>query len=217
MLLSMQQPLPETLPSISPSFAGSLAEIVSPEKKFPPARDLDGLADDVAVFSYEQALRRQGPSSPTRLTAGNQAVSAPNYGPGIPPHRSATVPGPRECALSAASTSPAPGKRHSSVTIRLSAQESEQLHLRAVEAGLTVSAYLRSCAFEVESLRAEVKATLAQLRSQNPSPQPVSCEGNPETHHESTLASPVRRFPIRSWLHSLPGLLTRSTRHKPPA
>ncbi len=213
MLLSMQQPLPETPPSISPSFAGSLAEIAFPEKKFPPVRDLDGLADDVAVFSYEQALRRQSPSFPTRPAAGHEADSASNHGPGIPPSRSATVPIPKEQSLSAASASPAPGKRQSSVTIRLSAQENQQLHLRALEAGLTVSAYVRSCAFEVESLRAEVKATLAQLRSHSPFPHPAS----PTVNHESTVASPVRRFQIRSWLQFLPDFLTRSTRHKPRA
>ena len=52
-----------------------------------------------------------------------------------------------------------------SVTIRLSRAECTQLRKRAAEAGLTVSAYLRSCTLEAESLRAMVKDTLAQLRS----------------------------------------------------
>jgi len=47
----------------------------------------------------------------------------------------------------------------------MSKAESEQLHRRAAEAGLTVSAYLRSCTIEAESLRAMVKETMAQLRS----------------------------------------------------
>jgi hypothetical protein len=47
----------------------------------------------------------------------------------------------------------------------MSKAECAQLHRRAAEAGLTVSAYLRSCTFEAESLRAMVKDTLAQLRS----------------------------------------------------
>jgi hypothetical protein len=42
--------------------------------------------------------------------------------------------------------------------------ECAQLRTRAAEAGLTVSAYLRSCTFEAESLRAQVKETLAELR-----------------------------------------------------
>jgi len=55
--------------------------------------------------------------------------------------------------------------KDASITIRMSHAESEQLRRRAAEAGLTISAYLRSCTFEVESLRAMVKDTVAQLRT----------------------------------------------------
>jgi hypothetical protein len=55
--------------------------------------------------------------------------------------------------------------KRSSITIRLNNAECEQLHKRAAEAGLTVSAYVRSCTFEAESLRALVKDTLAQLQA----------------------------------------------------
>ena len=54
--------------------------------------------------------------------------------------------------------------RSASVTIRLSKAECARLHQRAAEAGVTVSAYLRSCTFEAEALRAQVKAALAELR-----------------------------------------------------
>jgi hypothetical protein len=60
-----------------------------------------------------------------------------------------------------------------SVTIRLSQAECAQLRTRAAEAGLTVSAYLRSCTFEAESLRAMVKDTLARLRTGAPAEEPV--------------------------------------------
>jgi hypothetical protein len=50
------------------------------------------------------------------------------------------------------------------VTVRLSKAECASLHQRAAEAGLTVSAYLRSCTIEAEALRAEVKTALAELR-----------------------------------------------------
>jgi hypothetical protein len=46
------------------------------------------------------------------------------------------------------------------------------LRQRAAEAGLTISAYLRSCAFEVETLRAQVKQTIAEMRHAEPAPQP---------------------------------------------
>jgi len=61
----------------------------------------------------------------------------------------------------------------------MSRAECAQLHSRAAEAGLSVSAYLRSCTFEAETLRAMVKDTMAQLRSvqtqaipANPAPEP---------------------------------------------
>src|SRR5262249_55957192 len=55
--------------------------------------------------------------------------------------------------------------RTASVTIRLSKAECTRLHQRAAEAGLTVSAYLRSCVLEADALRAQVKEALAQIKS----------------------------------------------------
>ena len=95
---------------------------------------------------------------------------------------------------------PAAFKRNlkcASITIRLSTAESAQLRNRAAEAGLTVSAYLRSCTFEAESLRALVKDTLAQLRSD-------SSESGRSRTKQGASAS-VRR----SWLAWLFGLLPR--------
>ncbi len=55
--------------------------------------------------------------------------------------------------------------RSASVTIRLSQAECARLHQRATEAGLTVSAYLRSCTVEADALRAQVKQALAELKA----------------------------------------------------
>jgi predicted DNA binding CopG/RHH family protein len=55
--------------------------------------------------------------------------------------------------------------KKSSITIRMSEEECEQLHQRAAEAGVTVSAYLRSCTFEAEALRSQVKEVLSKLTS----------------------------------------------------
>lgn len=55
-------------------------------------------------------------------------------------------------------------RRSASVTIRLGEEENAQLKQRAAEAGLTISAYLRSCLLEVEALRTQVKQVLAELR-----------------------------------------------------
>ena len=59
-------------------------------------------------------------------------------------------------------------RKRASVTVRLTEGEYAQLQERATEAGMTVSGYLRSCTFEAESLRAQVKQTLAELRAASP-------------------------------------------------
>jgi hypothetical protein len=116
------------------------------------------LADDVASISYERALRARARLQPA---AGKQ----------LPP-------APAEKAESGGITRKL---KKASITIRLSEAECEQLRQRAAEAGLTVSAYLRSCTLEVESLRAQVKQTLAEMRSAPPpSPEPATA---PRSEH----------------------------------
>ena len=56
-------------------------------------------------------------------------------------------------------------RKTASVTIRMSEAECDQLHRRATEAGMTISAYLRSCSLEAEALRAQVKTVMAELRA----------------------------------------------------
>jgi hypothetical protein len=196
MLMSMQPSSSAAHSTTFRNFAGILTDIAAKEKK-PPTGDMDFLEEDVACLSYEQALRSRTrfnsppPSTEPRpcsdaVAPKPQRLSNPEseIHDGLKPSASlAAVPSPNRS-----------DRRCSSVTVRLSARESEQLHLRAGEAGLTVSAYLRSCAFEVESLRAEVKSTLAQLRP--------AVEINPES------VQPVTR---RSW----PRFFTRLSRSEP--
>ncbi len=49
------------------------------------------------------------------------------------------------------------------MTLRVAASEQALIKARAAEAGLSVSAYLRQCALEVEKLRAQVHHTLALI------------------------------------------------------
>jgi hypothetical protein len=165
----MQQSVESQSSSPPSSFAGLLAALTQPEKKKPPEWNDNGLADDVTTLSYERALQARAryrtadrpnwtfaPEGLQGASNGQQAAQLPVAGAGedLP-------------ARSGATDSPVPGRdlRRTSVTIRLSDAESVQLHERAAEAGLTVSAYLRSCAFEAEALRAQVKAALAELRT----------------------------------------------------
>jgi hypothetical protein len=137
------------------SFAGLLASLAAPPPPAGPEWNDDQLADDVATFSYEQALK----------THGRYQVPSLDQGPPAP--GSESVPSRPERGTSA---SPDRSLKRASITIRLSEPECAQIHRRAAEAGLTVSAYLRSCTLEVESLRTQVKEALAQLREPAPVP-----------------------------------------------
>ncbi len=54
-------------------------------------------------------------------------------------------------------------RKSASVTLRMTQEEYVQLQQRATAAGLTISAYVRSCVFEAEALRAQVKQALAHF------------------------------------------------------
>jgi hypothetical protein len=181
MLQTMQQPAPsEPLPTpVGPTFAGMLAALAAPGQKRPPVRDLDGFEDDVATLSYERALRahmRYRAPDPTdrALTQPLEAEPSPFDELSADEAAPAIAAAPAQAANSDAQfeawSENAPGHdrhlRSASVTVRLSKAEYAQLRTRSAEAGLTVSAYLRSCTLEAESLRAQVKDTLAQLRSE---------------------------------------------------
>jgi hypothetical protein len=164
-----------------PTFAGVLAAITAPVRTLPPATDLDGLEDDVATFSYERALRahsrfRTTDSSDRALTEpSNPNIRIVEALPADLEPAAETMPRPAEVPSIAeaesesaddASTAPDRNLKSARITMWLSNAESAQLRARAAEAGLTVSAYLRSCTVEAESLRAQVRDTMAQLRGE---------------------------------------------------
>jgi hypothetical protein len=151
------------------SFASLLATFTGAAKKSNDMWDDSALLDDVTTISYEQALRShrrapiadlataQVPAEKAPLSA-NVAASMPLANPSIKKRKTA------------------------SITIRLTETEDAQLHERAAAAQLSVSAYLRSCIFEAESLRAQVRDALSQMKTE-PAPDPhVSNEPKP-THN----------------------------------
>jgi len=192
MLHAMQQTT-ESVPSpAAPAFAGFLAALAGPEQatgvpgdgtmsmkwKPAPSWNDDDLADDVATLSYENALKAHARYRPSQLS--DRSLTQPaNAEPFCYEDASATAthPATRPIANLVPDAMPdlksilfrtAPVERDlkdASITIRMSKAECAQLHRRAAEAGLTISAYLRSCTFEAESLRTMVKDTLAQLRA----------------------------------------------------
>ncbi len=159
------QPSTQATPSPnSESFAGLLASLASPAK----GDSAGGLAwsdgdleDDVVTLSYERAFReavnRGEEAAPE--AAGAQPVIAAEPIKASNFHLSA---GPLRVT---AHTAAEPERRTASVTVRLSAIECARLRQRATEAGLTASAYLRSCVLEADTLRAQVKQALAEMRT----------------------------------------------------
>jgi len=169
MLQAMQEPSAATPPPTAASFASLLAALSAPAPQPSPEWNEDGLADDIATLSYERALRTHaryrstrdnvaGPGRRGSTASFPESASSRNRRERNP----AFADRPRPVRPSTALEK---NRKSQSITIRLNQEEGERLRERATEAGLTVSAYLRSCIFEAETLRAQVKEALVQLRS----------------------------------------------------
>ena len=143
------------------SFAGFLAALTQPERSAEWNDDL--LREDVASLSYERALRTHA-----RYHADDPVDDREESAQAAPADVLASQP----AAVLSVPSAPEKSLKEASITIRLSREEDAQLRKRAAEAGLTVSAYIRSCTFEAESLRALVKDTLTQLRTGGTHSQP---------------------------------------------
>ena len=186
---------------------------VASERSLPPgwstsaSKGEDGLEDDIATLSYERALRAhsryRNPEQPLGRNSELGKIGLPERGQGRVPPAASSPPATRATALreptaiagsaviSEPETKPLRSTTYernlksASITIRLSKVECAQLHRRAADAGLTVSAYLRSCTFEAESLRAMVKDTMAQLRTAKAQARPAEPDLEPEPARRS--------------------------------
>lgn len=154
-------------PKAASSFANLLATFTGAPKKSNDMWDDSALLDDVTTISYEQALRshRRVPAAdlataqlPAQMAplSADTAASMPLTGAGIKKRKTA------------------------SITIRLTEAEDTQFHERAAAAQLSVSAYLRSCIFEAESLRAQVKEALSQMKTVSAPDPHISRELEPK-------------------------------------
>jgi hypothetical protein len=183
MLQSMQPQCTDREPA-SASFAGLLSALTSAKSQFAqksshsPSPDIwaDELQDDVATLSYERALQNHSKyksnnpvssSAPVRATeAAFESLSQPGKD-----SKAATKQPAPDLSVPSAAPTHSRVKKAASVTLRMSEAEFAQLQRRANEANLSVSAYLRSCTFEAEALRAQVKQALAEMRNQSTAPQ----------------------------------------------
>jgi predicted DNA binding CopG/RHH family protein len=172
MLQTMEQPAKPSPSSNSSNFAGLLASLASPAKEQEDRCSIwgsDGLGDDVVTLSYEQALRNHSRHRTEERGNGTLIpVRDPEAGSSQQVAQNLRV---RSDEEPMARSEPAAQKitshelRTSSVTIRLNQAECSELRQRAAEAGLTVSAYLRSCVLEADALRAQVKEALAEMKT----------------------------------------------------
>ena len=160
----------------SQNFAGLLAAFTRPAPKSPEVFKDEQLAEDVVSLSYERALRAHARYKAPHSVESEAAPAQPTT------PRPITFSREDDCAedeaqpaaaslegqVSAIAPSNADHEKNlkcASITIRVSRDECAQLHQRAAEAGLTVSAYLRSCTFEAETLRALVKEAMTHLKA----------------------------------------------------
>ena len=164
-MLTPMQPSSQATPSpSSASFASLLAALAAPANSSPTNASgwgNEALEDDVVSLSYERALSAHARYKPA--DRGDWPVTAGSGTEALPPTAKLDQ---HACAetRTAAQTSAEHDRRAASVTIRLSHEECARLRQRAGEAGLTVSAYLRSCVLEADALRAQVKQALAEMR-----------------------------------------------------
>ena len=137
------------VPKGANSFANLLASFTGNSTKSNETWDDSALLDDVTTISYEQALRshRRVPAAETLTVHETTEIGA------IPAAEPVPVAAEKK-------------RKTASITIRLTECEQAQLHERAADAQLSVSAYLRSCIFEAESLRAQVKEALSQMKAE---------------------------------------------------
>ena len=169
MLRFMDQRLPTaTLPPAS-AFAGLMASLtgLGDNRDREPAPSETGFSDDVVSLSYEQALKnhaRYRPRNPLDLAAMHDQDDDRDQSmePAAEPQHDPTAETTSDRFHGMTTNA---SLRSASVTVRLTADEFERLKQRSAEAGLTVSAFLRSCAFEVETLRGQVKAAVVALRT----------------------------------------------------
>lgn len=147
--------MPETVESAPDKSRNSFADLLASltAKLESDGFDDSALPDDVTTISYEDALRS------ARRTRGSN-VAEGRLGPAESQAEDNTN-GANRKQLGRTEKK----AKGASITIRVTAEEHAQLQARAAAAEVSVSAYLRSCIFEVEALRAEVKEALARMES----------------------------------------------------
>ena len=109
----------------------------------------------------------------------------------------------RSAEVAVAVAQPAALTRQAAISIRLAPSERALIQMRAAEAGITASAYIRQCALEVEQLRAQVKTAVALMETRSGFPAAVTPVSASDSYSADINAQP----PI-----SAPGFFARIRR-----
>ena len=141
-----------------------------------------GRRDDSLSPASERLAGALRETSRTRRSKKSQGASQPAYPldeSDYQPSESALEHSKKQpeaiVALAPASQEIALDLRRTFVSIRLTEKEFARLRDRADESGVSVSAYMRSCVLDAETLRSQVKRALAEIRafSARPVPNPL--------------------------------------------
>jgi predicted DNA binding CopG/RHH family protein len=185
--------------AVTSGFASLLAALATPKTQKTDREtdwNQDDPSDETGSLSYERALRANSRYERIEWPAAlvEEAEIADLAKLDRTQHRTEDATGAGNAGREGFKTA-APQKplKTASITIRLSPLEFEQLKERASEAGLSISAYLRSCTFEAEALRAQVKKALAELRA-------ASLKSDRSTELLPPAPAPHRWW--RLWQHS---------------
>jgi hypothetical protein len=119
----------------------------------------DDLLGDNDVLADKLTLSSSAPESPARSSTAQRPVAA-SFGDVL---AETATPGVDSGSMALVWPAAAKAERQVSMSLRASVSEQALIKARAAEAGLSVSAYLRHCALEVEKLRNQVHHTLALI------------------------------------------------------
>jgi hypothetical protein len=177
---SRYRPTGESLPetwSVSAPTIPTAALQTKPQTKIPPPTQ-SPVRVGQTVFARNKATTRSLPQAkqPYAHSPAAFTVEAPESAP-----RNRTTRTPTSMTEIAApvdnyadSNALSLEKKQTTMSMRLSLQDADQLRMCAAESGMTVSAYMRSCILEGDHLRSQVKQALAELRARSQDLQQLS-------------------------------------------
>ncbi|MGA2252958.1 plasmid mobilization protein [Terracidiphilus sp.] len=179
------------------AFLARLAELpdwdsdpaVEPSGTFASFEPSEAGEEDLASLSYEHALRtptRKARRAANRSGKSQSPQSVPKTALTIQPSPKALEPRPFEPgSFEVPKSLQIMEPRHARTTIRFTAGENKLLRKRAAENNIAVSAYIRSCVLEVESLRAQIQQVQQLMSQQSMSQQLITEPRSPAASRHS--------------------------------